>query len=349
MSTFGLVMICKDEVHRIARCLESLRPHLAHWTILDTGSHDGTQDVIRETMAGIPGALHEEPFVNFGVNRSRAFALARGTCDWLVAADADMTWEIESGWEPDPAFDAHMVRMGTGVPEWWLPLVMRGDLPWVSIGSVHEYSAIEGPPYRSAKTDAVRIVSGHIADASPEKLRWHERLLREELEREPDQPRATFYLAQTLRDLGEPAAIDLYRRRAAMDNSEEAFCAAYAAASLEPEWPAKQAALMAAWEMRPARLEPLYDLVHGLNERGQHHAAYRLSETPAEVPSDVLFVYPSVWDWGMPFERSIAAWWVGRRDEVAALSEALLTNPRLPAHIRQAVQRNLGLTLQQAA
>ncbi|MEU5316418.1 glycosyltransferase [Streptomyces sp. NPDC021056] len=42
-------MIVKNEAHVIRRCLESVLPLVDTWVILDTGSPDGTQDIIRET------------------------------------------------------------------------------------------------------------------------------------------------------------------------------------------------------------------------------------------------------------------------------------------------------------
>ena len=39
--------------------------------------------------------VHERPWRNFGHNRSEVFALARGKADWLLATDADMTWEMD--------------------------------------------------------------------------------------------------------------------------------------------------------------------------------------------------------------------------------------------------------------
>lgn len=41
--TLGLVMIVKDEVGTINITLGSIRDHVDDWTIVDTGSNDGTQ------------------------------------------------------------------------------------------------------------------------------------------------------------------------------------------------------------------------------------------------------------------------------------------------------------------
>ena len=66
LSTLCLNMIVKDEAHVIRRCLDSVRSHLAHWTIVDTGSTDGTQEIIRSHLRDLPGELHERPWRESG-------------------------------------------------------------------------------------------------------------------------------------------------------------------------------------------------------------------------------------------------------------------------------------------
>lgn len=308
--TFGVVMIVRDEAERIGPCLESLRPLIDHWTVLDTGSTDGTQDMIRDAFSGIPGTLHEGPFVNFGSARSRAFALARGTADWLLASDADMTWTVD-GFDPSPEVDAYLVNMGGADFTNRLPLVLRGDLPWESRGSVHEYTCLtNGNLGNRQPTDAIRITQPG-ATWTAERGEAHVDLLTAELAEHPGDPRATFYLANTYRDLGDRAsALDFYRQRVAMGDCghpEERFVAAYQAASLEPDWRLRIVALLGAYEMRPTRLEPLYDAVHALNDHEAFRTAYLLASVPIEPCTDGLFVYPQVWAWGLQHERARAA------------------------------------------
>jgi hypothetical protein len=321
-------------------------------------------------MEGVPGTLFELPFVSFGINRSEAFALARGTADWLIASDADMVWSIDPDFGPDKCVecghsverhptsapgpgdsplececprivraDAYTIEMGSSTAfSYRLPLLLRGDLPWRSVGSVHEYTELPDRWLVSEPTDKVRITMPP-SPPSPQKFAWQAQLLERDLREDPDNPRTLFYLAQTYRSLGRKGAARLYRRRAGMGGfAEEAFYAAYQAALLDP-WPAKALSLMVAWEMRPARPEPLRDLIRELNRHDMHHAAYSLCRTPG-ASNDALFVDRSVWEWGMKFEQSIAAWWVGKRDEAHRLCEELLETPSLPADVREAVERN---------
>lgn len=88
--SFCLCMIVKDEAKVIERCLNSVRDLVDTWVISDTGSRDGTQDLIRATFKEIPGELHEDPWTNFGHNRTLNIQRARGKADYLLLIDADM-------------------------------------------------------------------------------------------------------------------------------------------------------------------------------------------------------------------------------------------------------------------
>jgi hypothetical protein len=60
-----LSMIVKNEARVIRRCLDSVMPLIDCWSIVDTGSTDGTQAIIREHMRFLPGSLHERPWKDF--------------------------------------------------------------------------------------------------------------------------------------------------------------------------------------------------------------------------------------------------------------------------------------------
>ncbi|OOK66498.1 glycosyl transferase 2 family protein [Mycobacterium kansasii] len=84
-------MIVRNEAHIVVEALDSVAPYISSWVIVDTGSDDGTQDLIRDHMArlGIPGELHERPWRNFGDNRTEALTLAQGHGDYVWVVDAD--------------------------------------------------------------------------------------------------------------------------------------------------------------------------------------------------------------------------------------------------------------------
>lgn len=338
----GAVLMVRDEEGVVGAAIASARAAGAGaFTVLDTGSSDGTIAEVRAACRGIPLRLAEARWTDFGTGRSEALALARGSARWLLALDADMTVEADPGWEPaDPGVDALAVEMGRGGPlRWRLPLVLRGGLPWRSVGAVHEYTCLPGRAHRSEPTDRVRV---RFPDRSgPAKTAWHLSLLRGAHERDPADPRTLFYLAQTLRESGEEAeAREAYRRRAGMGGwEEEAWYADYRAALLDP-WPARLASLLAAWRRRPARMEPAAALLRDLNAAGLHDAAHRLGAgLPTPVPPDSLFIHLDAWEWRVDLERAVAAWWAGDRALARSLNRSLLGRD-LPPGAREAVERN---------
>jgi hypothetical protein len=289
---------------------------------------------VERLLAGVPGTLYRDEWVNFGHNRSLAFARARGTADWLIASDADMTWDL-GAFVPGDA-EAYMVDMGGDGMSNRLPLILRGDFPWRSVGAVHEYTALDRL-YVTATCD-VRITQPGAHAWTREKGLWHLSML----EAEEHDPRTVFYLAKTLDELGDPRAKRTYEERVAMGGWEqEVYYAAWRAAALEPDVYVRCQALLAAWEMRPVRLEALHDAIEGLNQTGRHHAAYLLSSLTTEPCDDSLFVHRWIWDWGILFQRQIAAWWV-EAPEFDLITDRLRSLD-LPPHIRSAVERNAGL------
>ena len=82
-----LVMIVKNSGEVLRKCLQSVKPYISKWTILDTGSIDNTPNIIKDEMAGIPGNLYHEPFINFSASRNRSLDLASGLCKYMIVLD----------------------------------------------------------------------------------------------------------------------------------------------------------------------------------------------------------------------------------------------------------------------
>src|SRR5579871_6860672 len=216
-----LSMIVKNEAHVIERCLASVKPFVHGWAISDTGSTDGTQDIVRRAMAGVPGELIERPWRDFASNRNEALDLAKRHGEYALIIDADEVLEAEPGF----AWGA------LGAPAYWIELAYgdlryrrialpRLDLDWKWQGVLHEaLNSAHASEAQHLHGLRIRVYSDGARSSQDltQKFRHDAEVLRRALEAEPGNARYAFYLAQSLRDAGDvAAAIAAYAARVAM-------------------------------------------------------------------------------------------------------------------------------------
>src|SRR5215213_7690285 len=118
--TVCLNMIVRNECRVIERCLNSVRRFIDHWVIVDTGSTDGTQQIIQRCMQGVPGGLVERPWIDFAHNRSEALELARGKSDYVFVIDADEELSLAPDFSrPHLTHDAYYLKICSGPVAFW--------------------------------------------------------------------------------------------------------------------------------------------------------------------------------------------------------------------------------------
>jgi tetratricopeptide (TPR) repeat protein len=355
MPSLALCMIVRDEADSIERCIASCRELIDYWVICDTGSVDGTPEIVRRALHGVPGELHHHEWRDFAHNRTLLMELAHGKADHLLLLDADWTVQAAPGALSGLTADAYMV-VHAGATEFRNKRLVSGRIPWHYVGATHEY--ITSPDERTCRRLADAVI--HVESIGGGRTgRWQRdrELLEGALARDPADARSAFYLAQTLRDLGHEhedtdllaRAREAYEHRAEMDGwEEETYCAWHQAGQLAAElddWPDAADCFATAWEVRPSRLEAVHDLAQGLRTRDLHRAAHRFTSLaaglrPLPVPEDDLFVAPWIYRWGLLFEYSITSYWVGDPATCIRACDALLQMPELPAEHRRQTRLN---------
>jgi hypothetical protein len=347
-----LSMIVKNEAHVLGRCLDSVRPYIAHWSIVDTGSSDGTRDVVRTCLRDIPGELHERPWRDFGTNRSEAVALARGKSDYILVMDADHVFRAPPGYRfGDLDADAYFIAHRYAGVAYGIAILLADRITWRYEGVLHEYVTADAPhqivPLEGPWVD---VFHEGARSRDPETYRKDAAILEDALAREPGNTRYAFYLAQSLKDAGElPRALDMFRKRAAMGGwNEEAWQARYQAALLVERLgmpPAEvERSYLEAWNARPTRAEPLVELARWHRSRHEWALALLYARTAAATkrPNDQLFVEDAVYAWRALDDRAIAAWYAGAHDEGLRAANRLLEEGRFPPSERERIERNLA-------
>lgn len=304
--------------------------------IADTGSTDGTQDLIKEIMADVPGQMVESPWLNFGHNRTKALEAARGMADYVMMIDADETFEVEGDFRVEldgkDSYLGPLIYVPSGF-EMLKPMFLRDACNWRYEGVVHNYPKADQTTTQGV-VKACRMVAHNDgaswrSDTRAKYLRNADKL-KKALAEDPTNARYQFYLGESYRDAGEPAkAIEAYRKRAEMGGwAEEVFWSLYQIAQSE----GTTEAYMAAHEARPTRPEPLFALGEMHRARKQYASALIYYETAAKLQEsdDILFSDPNILAWKVPDGLSLAQYYTGRFEEALATIDALLESGKLP-------------------
>jgi glycosyltransferase involved in cell wall biosynthesis len=352
MPTLCLNMIVKNEAHVIARCLDSLLPWIDAWVIVDTGSTDGTQAIIRERLKDLPGELFERPWVDFATNRTEAIQLAGKRGDYLLFIDADEEWRVPAGFYwPDLKGDCYHILHRHGDLAYQRASLAATRLPWCFEGVLHEY-------LHSSVAFSMEILEGPWVQVNPDGARSQDpakfqkdvALLEEALRKTPGDRRYTFYLAQSYRDAGLlQRSLEAYQDRVALGGWDEEVWYALLQSALLMEWMKKDqseviAAFLKAYQYRPSRPETLGQLARYCRLNQQHALAHLFAERAKEIPpsKDLLFVDPSFTAWRNLDEYAIACYWTARFKESEAACLRLLSEGLLPQTEIPRVEANLA-------
>lgn len=319
--------IVKNESDRILRAAASVLPYIKSYSILDTGSTDGTTDAIRAFFddKGIKGHIHFGEFKDFSQARNDAFIHARndngqdGTewCQFALLMDADMELKVcdQNAFEPLLNADAVSFSMmqRAGAMSYANCRVLNLSYPkHPYVGVTHEYIAA---------TSNERIMGAYFVDHAdganrPNKFVRDIALLEQGLRDEPGNGRYIYYLAQSYRDAGElDKASEMYQIRIDMGGwEEETHSAMMNLAFCEKEsrnFGGFLDAMLQAYNFRPARVEPLYELAKAYRERGQNRAGLVFAKAGLkhQRPDDLLFINDFAYEHGMLYEFSIMAFY----------------------------------------
>jgi hypothetical protein len=180
-------------------------------------------------------------------------------------------------------------------------------------------------------------------------------LLLAKVERNPEDVRSAYILAQAYFDSGDFVnARKWYARQAEMGGVSDEWIyiallrVAESMAQLDAPWPEVQNAYLRAWEFRPTRAEPLHHIARWYREQQRYRLGYLFAERAAQIPlpeEDTLIPYPDIYAWGTADEQAICASWIGKHAEAFTLCRRLLARPDLPEDERERIAHNRDVSV----
>ena len=216
MGKLALNFICKDESHVIGKMLESCKTITDLIVVNDTGSTDGTQDIIRKFGEdnNIPTYVFERPFDDFEKSRNHAMQKLRDVVQELgwdpnkvhgYWFDCDETLVIDSKFNKDQFVnDLYMINTFIGQMKYTRNTFFKVSKPFRWYGPIHEFIVCDDKNITSGLAENIHV-DVKMTGASwqgdiPTKYKNHAFVLEKYIDANRQDPRWIFYTAQSYHD-----------------------------------------------------------------------------------------------------------------------------------------------------
>jgi len=356
-----LNMIVKNESRVIIRLLDSVVKLLDGYCICDTGSTDNTIFLMTEYFKrhNIPGKIVQEPFKDFGYNRTFALKAAAEipNMDYLLLLDADMILtgsylqpENIKAFKKSLTKDFYHMCQGSQTYFYKNVRMVKNYKDFSYWGVTHEYvKSPEGAQAGTFENDQLFINDIGDGGAKTDKFERDIRLLTKGLEENPDNDRYTFYLANSLKDAGQyEKSIEMYRNRIRIGGwVEEVWYSYYNIGRCHVILGEMEKAIcvwMEGYEYYPKRLEAIYEIVKYYREHGKNKLAY-LYYTIADksrakwgASSEYLFLQKDIYDYKLDYEMTIIGYYANDDNyDLNKINMKVISDP----HMDEGTSRNV--------
>lgn len=197
-----LTMIVKNAGTTFKDILRNNAKHIDRWCIVDTGSTDGTQDIIKEVLKDIPGELFEEPFINFKISRNNCLDYAKEHCKYIIMLDD--TYEIQGNIqkflkENVIPHDSLSILIKSDDTEYYSNRIIKSESKLRYKFTIHEVIDDKNNINLTIPNDISLFDhrSEYMEKRTKDRKQFDLDLLFKELEENPDDPRTIYYIAQT--------------------------------------------------------------------------------------------------------------------------------------------------------
>ena len=304
--------IVKDEAHCILIMLESAAKISDAIVIADTGSTDGTQEIIKKFGEdnNIPTYVFERPFDDFEKSRNFGMEKARDVVNelgwnpndcWTWWCDADETIVV------DPKFDKSqfnkdlfMINTYIGQMKYTRNTFARVSKPFRFYGPVHEFIVCDDQNITSGLAENIHVDVKMIGKSwqgdIAEKYASHAYKLEAYINKNRQDPRWIFYTAQSWHDAASikdnkeeneerlRRSMKYYRERVSRTDgyAEEIYYAQYRVGTimriLEEPWHLTHMELLKAYQIDPLRGESIKVIIDHYLQMGDWNMAYLYSK-----------------------------------------------------------------------
>jgi glycosyltransferase involved in cell wall biosynthesis len=308
--------IVKNESHCILTMLESAIKISDAIVIADTGSTDGTQDIIRKfgEENNIPTYVFERPFDdfensrNFGMQKARDVVKELGWNEndcWTWWCDADETIIVDSKFDKNQfKNDLYMMNTFIGQMKYTRNTFARVSKPFKWYGPIHEFIICDDKSITSGLAENVHVdvkmIGASWQGNIPTKYLSHAHILEKYINENRQDPRWIFYTAQSYHDSASipdnreeneerlRRSLKYYRERVGRTDgyAEEIYYSQYRIGTImkviEEPWNLTHQELLKAYSMDPLRGESIKTIIDYYLQVGEWSLAYLYTKFAVE-------------------------------------------------------------------
>ena len=308
MGKLALNFICKDESPVIENMLESAKGIIDLIVVNDTGSTDGTQQIIKNfgEKYGIPTYVFERPFDDFEKSRNHAMQKLRDVVkelNWNPDQVHGFWFDCDETLVIDPKFaksqftkDLYMINTYIGQMKYTRNTFFKVSRPFRWYGPVHEFIVCDEQNITSGLAENIHVdvkMTGNswMGDIA-EKYASHAYKLEAYINKNRQDPRWIFYTAQSWHDAASMKdnreeneerlrrSLKYYRERVQRPDgyAEEIYYAQYRIGTImrmiEEPWNLTHMELLKAYQIDPMRGESIKVIIDYYLQMGEWHMAY---------------------------------------------------------------------------
>jgi glycosyltransferase involved in cell wall biosynthesis len=338
----------------IQRALASVKHLIDYWVIVDTGSTDGTQDLIRDFLHDIPGELHERPWVDFAHNRNEALAFAKNKADYLLFIDADEQWFISNSIDKKALKkDFYAIKIRDNSVDFYRMGLIRNISGWQWVGVLHEELTCPNGAYGEILhgVESHGIIRDGKRSSDPEIYLKDAAILEKALEKDPTNTRYLFYLAQSYcaaRDYR--SALKYFKRRSEVKGSEdEVFWALYSIGGLQEELDMDFGVVLSSYckahQYDPSRAEPLDGLARYFHRKGLYFLGYLAAKESVSLPfpKTLMYLQRDIYQYASLLKLAHCAYGIGNYQEADLAYLAILSKEGIDEEVRETAKHSREL------
>ena len=308
MGKLALNFICKDESHVIETMLNSAKDVVDLIVANDTGSTDGTQQIIKNfgEKHGIPTYVFERPFDDFEKSRNHAMQKLKDVVNelgWDPNKVHGFWFDCDEQLITDPGFrkeqftkDLYMINTYIGNMKYTRNTFFKVSKPFRWYGPVHEFIVCDEQNITSGLAENIKVdvkMTGNSwqGDIS-KKYISHAHKLETYIANNRQDPRWIFYTAQSYHDSASMKdnkeeneerlrrSLKYYRERVSRNDGypEEIFYSQYRIGTimriLEDPWNLTHQELLKAYSIDPLRAESIKVIIDYYLQMNEWHMAY---------------------------------------------------------------------------